>query len=550
VIRRVLLLGATGVFGSRLAALLSAIPDIDLVLAARGLDALNDLKRTLEAQGEACSLSVQPFDRRRPEALAALRPWLVIDAAGPFQDSDYGLALAAVRAGAHYLDLADGRAFVAGFPAALQAAAARAGVLAVTGASSTPALTHAALGDLTKEWRRLDTVVAVISPGGQAPRGLSVVEAILSYVGRPVRAFRDGHWGLVPGWSASRRVDMPGLGARWASLCETPDLDLLPQQFTISREALFLAGLDPPVMHLGLALLGLLVRWRLIGSLRPAARMLRALSGPLSWFSSDRGGMIVQAQGLDAQGVPIRARWALWAEANSGPSTPAAPAAAWARKLLEGGGPPSGAYACAGLLSLEDIVGELGALPIRWRTDESHPDSPVLFRRLLGRRFAALPSAVQAVHGAAEPAVSSGRAVVRAGRSTPARLMCGLLGLPTTGHCDVEVRMSPDSGGETWTRRFGRSRFSSRLVGTRRLGVFEERFGLLRFRFELHPTSSGVIWAMTGWSLLGVKLPRALGPRVLARADQADGRYRFRVVVGHPWLGLLFAYRGDLRPVD
>jgi len=31
-----------------------------------------------------------------------------------------------------------------------------------------------------------------------------------------------------------------------------------------------------------------------------------------------------------------------------------------------------------------------------------------------------------------------------------------------------------------------------------------------------------------------------------ARAQEEAGRYRFRVVVAHPWLGLLFAYRGLL----
>src|ERR1700761_6015713 len=100
--KRVLLVGATGVFGSNLAAMLCRIDGVELVLAARGAAALAELKERLDAGRPAATLSLQVFDRRRPAALGALNPWLVIDAAGPFQDSDYGLTLAAVRAGAHY----------------------------------------------------------------------------------------------------------------------------------------------------------------------------------------------------------------------------------------------------------------------------------------------------------------------------------------------------------------------------------------------------------------------------------------------------------------
>ncbi len=547
--RRVLLVGATGVFGSRLARMLAAMPGLDLVLAARDPGALTGLKQALEAGG-ASSVAVQVFDRRQADDLAALRPWLVIDAAGPFQDSDHGLALAAVRTGAHYVDLADSRAFVGGFPVALQAAAAQAGVLAVTGASSTPALSHAALTELTQGWRRLDKVAIVIAPTGRARPGLSVVRAALSYAGQPVRVWRGGRWEETPGWRGLRRLFMPGLGARWASICETPDLDLLPHRFAVGGEALFLAALDPPIMQFGLAVLGLPVRLRLSRSLQPLAGPLRVIAGWLAPFASDRGGMIVEAEGEDGDGVAIRARWALWAEANTGPNIPAAPAAALARRLLDQRETARGAHVCAGLLSLAEIFGELKALPIHCRFDEGHTGSPVLFRRLLGRRFATLPAAVQAVHGAEGPATFSGRAVTRSGRSLPARLMRGLLGMPRTGRCDVEVRLLPDPRGETWARRFGPSRFSSRLVGSVDLGVFEERFGPLRFRFELLTTPSGVLWRMIGFGVLGLPLPRFLGPKVAARADEVAGHYRFRVAVRHPWFGLMFAYRGDLRPSD
>ena len=55
----------------------------------------------------------------------------MIDTTAPFLDADYALARAV--AGRHWIDLADGRRFVAGFAEALQACALGGGVMALTG---------------------------------------------------------------------------------------------------------------------------------------------------------------------------------------------------------------------------------------------------------------------------------------------------------------------------------------------------------------------------------------------------------------------------------
>jgi hypothetical protein len=516
VTRRILLIGATGVFGSRLAQMLAQMAGLDLMLAARRTEPLMRLKANLEARGARASLSVHAFDRSDTDILESLRPWLVVDASGPFQQGDYALALSAVRAGAHYIDLADGRAFVAGFAGAVGAAAGQAGVLAVSGASSTPALSHAALDDLTAGWTRLDTVMAVIAPGGRAPRGLSVTQAILSYVGRPVRVFARGAWREAPGWSGSRRLRMPGLGARWASICETPDLDLLPARFRARDEALFLAGLDPPAMHLGLLVLSFPVRLGLLASLRPFAGALRALAGLMTPFGSDRGGMLAEAAELDAQGESIRTRWGLWAEANAGPSTPAAPAAALIRALLEGREARRGARSAAGLLTLNAIVRELDVLPISRVRQEAHPASPSLFRRLLGRRFDTLPTPVRVVHAGGDEALFHGVAVAHAGRSLPCP-------------CDA-VRVRPawiranggDGAGRPGRRRRDLDpalrRGAIRLPARRPAGLGNVRGALwaaaLRLRTPAHAAGSE----------LAVRRMELPGSAVAARAGAANAR--------------------------
>src|SRR5439155_23740018 len=79
--------------------------------------------------------------------LRRLQVWCVVAAAGPFQGASPRIAQAAIAAGCHYVDIADARDFVAAFPR-LDATAKTAGVLAVTGSSSTPVLSQLVYDDL------------------------------------------------------------------------------------------------------------------------------------------------------------------------------------------------------------------------------------------------------------------------------------------------------------------------------------------------------------------------------------------------------------------
>lgn len=541
---RVLLVGATGAFGRRLALLLAAMPGIELVLLARREAPLRALAAEL-----GTSLQVAVFDRERPEGLAAHRPWAVVDAAGPFQRSDLRLARAAIACGAHYVDIADARDFVAAFPGALEAEARAAGVLAVTGASSTPALSNAVLDRLVANWRAVDEVIVAISPGARAPQGLSVMQAILSYVGRPVGLFSGGRWTQAPGWRDLRRLDFPGLGPRLASLCETPDLDILPARFAVRREARFMAGLELAPLHLGLWLLSWAVRWRLIASLVPFARPLLWASGLVANLGSDRGGMLVTANGQGPDGDRAAARWALWAEDGAGPNVPIAAAAAVLRGLASGEIAARGAQACVGLLSQDQILAELGHLPIFTRADEAWPDHPSLLRRALGSRVDALPTRVAQVHAGEAPATFQGQGRARGSRSPLARLARAFGGLPEPGdYPNLEVDIVPDASGEAWTRRFGGRVFRSRLVSLTAVGEFEERVWPLTFAFNIDLAPDGFRWRLLRWRLGPLKLPKALAPRVRATTFARDGAYRFRVLVAHPAIGVIFAYAGQLDP--
>lgn len=354
---RVLIIGATGVFGSRLAELAAREAGFALTLAARNRAPLDALAARLGG------LPVRRLDRGRLTAADLSGFDVVIDAAGPFQASAPTVIEAAIAAGVHYVDLADGRAFVAAI-GAHDAAAKAAGISVTTGASSIPALSHAVIDALADGWHSIDRIRIGIFPGNRAPRGLAVVQAILSYVGHPVRVWRSGRWTDVPGWGMLHRWNVPGVGARWASVCDTPEQDLLVRRYHPSDRAEFFAGMELSVLHLGLALLALPVRLGWIASLRPASRPLLAIAKWLIPFGSDIGAMDIQISGLNARNECAAARWTLRADGNRGPDVPTLAALALLRRFRDGRPPAPGARPCTGVLTLTETEADFARLGI------------------------------------------------------------------------------------------------------------------------------------------------------------------------------------------
>ncbi len=548
--QRVLVVGGAGAFGRRLVEGLAATTSATVIVAGRRLDACEALAAELRARHPDRTIEAAWLDRTKATAaeIAALDPAVVADAAGPFQGADLAFARAVIAAGGHYVDTADARDFVAAFPA-LDAEARAAGVVAVTGASSTPAVSHAALDALTDGWTRVDRVEIAISPGNRAPRGLSVIAAILSYAGAPVRVLRAGGWGDAPGWGLLALRRMPGLGGRFLSLCETPDLDLVPARFPTVRTALFRAGLELPILHLGLWALSLLRRAGLVRNLARFAGLAQRLAALFERFGSDRGGMTVEAEGLDAEGARSRGRWSLVAEAGDGPNVPVLPALSFIRRLLEGRPPAGpGAHVAAGLLPLRDFEAEAARFAIRTAIARSSPDAPSLFGRALGPDLARIPEVVRAVHDPDPVVRLVGDAEATGAETAAGRLVARLFGFPKSlpmVAAEVKIRRTDD--GEVWIRRFGRSRFSSRLGANGDPGVLVERFGPFAFDLAITADADGFTLAVEGWRVFGQPAPRRFAPTTEARGFAlVDGAYGFDVTIALAPFGRLVRYRGRL----
>jgi hypothetical protein len=554
---RVVVIGGTGAFGARVCRLLARHAEITLLIAGRSRRAADELAAELgrlHRRGDIAGVRLDLDAAGWADDLARLRPKAVIHTAGPFQSSDYRVAEACIRLGAHYIDLADARAFVCGV-GVLDAAARAAGVLVTSGASSVPALSAAVVDRLVAGLPRVDAIDIAITPGNHAPRGRATVAAILSYVGRPLRLWRDGAWTDGIGWQDLHRravtlSDGATLGRRWFALCDVPDLALFPDRYGARQRVAFHAGLELALLHLGLWLLSWPVRWGWLRALTPWAGALRWLAEGVRWVGSDRGGMLVDVAGRDADGRAVTRRWRLLAEAGDGPWIPALAAVALVRKLARGDAATCGAMPCLGLLSADDILAEAERLAVRWAYDEAHP----LYRRSVDGDYDALPPPIARLHDLSAGAQWRGRAAIDGARGPLAWLAARLFGFPAAAP-DVPVTVTFDvrDGVERWRRAFGRYRFQSQQyagTGAER-GLIVERFGIIAFGMRALASPRGIDLHLHSGRLFGVPLPRLLWPRIAAseRVDDS-GRFAFDVSIALPLIGRLVRYHGWLEPAD
>jgi saccharopine dehydrogenase-like NADP-dependent oxidoreductase len=366
----VLIVGSTGAFGARIVELLLRSGAFEVVLGGRTGAALDEQARALNPLSNR-QLRTVVLDANTVAAanLARLGVKLVINASGPYQGADYGLARAAIGAGCHYIDLADGRTFVVGIRQ-LNEEARAAGVLVTSGASSVPGVSSAVVSAHRDAFAALREIDIAISPGNAFDPGVATVRSVLGGVGQPIRMLANGGWRTVHGWQGLRRGDFGGAGRRWLGYVDVPDLELMPAHGVSLETVRFQAGLEVSLFHLGLWVASWLVRGGLVRSLEPLAPSLLAIKRKLRWLGSDRGGMTVTMRGLGRDGTRKEISWLLVARSGHGPYVPALTAVALAGRLASGAEQRRGALPCHGLVPLAAILAEADGLDITCTTQE------------------------------------------------------------------------------------------------------------------------------------------------------------------------------------
>jgi len=551
---KVLILGGYGVFGGRLAELLSDIADAEIVIAGRNLEKAEEFCRAF--QGAA---SVEPLKMDRAKLgdhIGNVAPDLVVDASGPFQnygDNGYTVVESCIGAGVPYLDLADGSDFAIGI-SQFNEAAKDAGIFALSGVSSFPVLTAAVVRELTQDMDPV-SVTGGIAPSPYAGIGLNVMRAVIGYAGGPVKLKRGGKWIEAKGLAESKRFTIapPGIlplrNIRF-SLVDVPDLQVIPKQYETLKDIWMGAGPVPEFLHRKLNWLAKLRAALKLPSFSPLAPFFYRILNMMK-FGEHRGGMIIQVRGVK-DGTPAERSWHLLAEGDDGPYIPSMAIEAIIRKMLAGETPEPGARPATDALKLADYdkLFENRTIYTGFR-EESGTGGP-LYKRVLGSAFETLPPQLQALHGETRKNQWIGTSEVVRGKSPLARLVGVMIGFPKAGKdVPVTVTFTPEAGGERWTRNFGGKIFSSlQTAGQgREEYLLLERFGPITVAMALVTMNDRLYLVPRHWRVLGIPLPKMLMPGGETFESEDNGDFCFNVEIKAPIIGLIAAYRGRLRPV-
>ena len=280
---RVLIVGGYGVFGRLLSREILDRTTARVVVAGRRLEKAIRACDALDAGDRAEPLELELGD---PAALAraALGCAVVACTAGPFQGLPRSLPAAALEAGAHWVDIGDGRDWILDLlkSPALEAKASDSGRLVIPGLSVTPALSGVLVrccARLVPDLRRARITLFI---GNRNAKGAAAIASFLTTSsGDPLP------------------VDLP-LGRRMAHRFDSADASILRDEMGIEAE--FRVAFEWDLI--GRLLSAAPLRSRGLGS-RGLARTLSVLSLPFSRMGSDLG--CLHAEAWDASGRQARA---------------------------------------------------------------------------------------------------------------------------------------------------------------------------------------------------------------------------------------------------
>ena len=209
-VKRIIVLGGLGLFGRTAAE----------HLRASGLSVLVASRR------QAADITV---DADNPDSLRrVLRQGdVVLDTAGPFQMRSTALIEAAIEIGFDVVDINDSLAY-ANKIVGLEEGIDHAHIRVLSSASSVSAVAAAAV-----RLSRVEAPVRVsglIAPASRHTANPGSARSLIRSVGHPVRAFRNGQFQTLLGWSESKPFWMPNpIGAVHGRLFESADSLYLPR---------------------------------------------------------------------------------------------------------------------------------------------------------------------------------------------------------------------------------------------------------------------------------------------------------------------------------
>jgi|GEM_PF-764452 len=230
----VLIFGATGYTG-QLTAQVLAERGINLILAGRDKTRLEKLRLELKINNP--TIVADPLEPASLPFLFERQPKLIINCVGPFTKYGEAVVLAAISAGAHYLDITGEQAYIGRVLDLYNQSAEDRGVAVVAGCGFEYAVGNWAATAAAEGLEPLDTITvsnAVAAGAGGVSQGtaLSVFEALKN----PGRGWKDGKRQVQMVASEGKTVEFPApIGKRRVILAPFGEPLTLPRHIQVKN---------------------------------------------------------------------------------------------------------------------------------------------------------------------------------------------------------------------------------------------------------------------------------------------------------------------------
>lgn len=546
----VLLIGGYGTFGRRIVTRLAAESGLHIVIAGRNLSKAEAI--CAELNDQAIMLSALIFDRTKPIAPQVTQHFdLIIDASGPFQNyTDEAVADYCIAHNIAYFDLSDDREFCA------KIMTKTSGAPIVTGLSTYPVLTAAAAKASADSFSEITEIEAGISPAPATDMGRSVVGAVASKAGQPMRALEGGAVKTVSAMIQTRKLEMatpgaPILGRVLFSRADTPETDALPRLFPELADIWCGAGPRPAWLHRLFIVMARLRAMKLLPNLDRFGGLMHRVQNALP-ARDDRGAMCVYIHGKDHNSAPHTRSWHLIARGASGPHIPALPAIILIKRLLRGEALPAGAHFASDLLELSDFDDSFSDLGIVHGLRCPMPRAASLYRHALGPSYEDLPAPIQALHDIGQGKTFTGHADITRGTNILTNIIANIFRFPKGGEdVPVTVSLTRHADVEHWVRHFGGKKMFSTQEAGKGKDAYQiiERFGPVSARLNVTLSEGRLNLTPTAFRIFGIPLPKFTFPRGDMFEYVKDGKFMFHVDIVAPFIGRLVKYEGNLEHI-
>lgn len=333
---KILVVGASGYFGSLLVEELLEHSDCQIILGARNLHNLQGMWHALPKAWQQ-RVEIQKLDLAGPDSLtsAVSQVKIAVCAAGPFQRLPHTLLQSCLKHNVHYIDLSDDRAFVSEAHRLCEQNGEQKEQPAIcSGWSSMPALSVLLAGIAANGMNKIERIRIQIAPGNRSPRSYATVASLLESVGHPFQVWQENKWTAATGWSKPATFEFPlPVGKRVGYLVDVPDHELFPALFNASTVE-FRVGAEIAMFNQICSLLALCVRTGIVQTWAPLAAPMTKALGITGFLGHDWGALGVECTGL-TEGSRI-CRQACIIAAHHGQFIPVMPATVMCMRLLKG----------------------------------------------------------------------------------------------------------------------------------------------------------------------------------------------------------------------